>query len=237
MKVSLMRIVTNGIQNGAAVVLQVAPVGVREWYKKSFELLFWKKHLFKTGEFQHAHMLRAFTESFALDRSFFDGKHMLDIGCGPTGSLEWADNAASRTGADPLADSYVKLNGGKQAMRYVNTGAEDMPFDDQSFDVVSIFNALDHVENVDAAIAEALRVTKVGGTLLLIVEINHRATITEPHSLKIDVMDKFEGCRTELQNVYRTREDHDMYASVFDALPRDSETEPGIVVARLVKER
>ena len=232
-----MRIITNGFQNVAAVILNVAPVGVREWYKKTFELLFWRKHLYKVGEFRHAHMLRAFTEGFALERSFFDGKHMLDIGCGPTGSLEWADTAATRTGADPLADSYIKLNGGTHKMRYVNTGAEDMPFGDGAFDVVSIFNALDHVEDVDAAIAEALRVTKIGGSLLLIVEINHRATITEPHSLKRDVIDKFEGCRVVLQNIYRTRDDHNMYASVFDALPLENDTDPGIIVAHLVKEQ
>ena len=228
-----MRLVTNGIQNVAAAGLKYAPTGVREWYKRTFEMLFWRKHLFKVKEFSHTHMKRSFTEAFGLDVAFYDGKDMLDIGCGPVGSLEWADNCKSRTGADPLADSYVKLNGGKQKMTYVSTGAENMPFADQSFDVVSTFNALDHVENVDKAIAEAVRVTRIGGTLLLIVEIDHRATITEPHTLREDVLDKFTGCEVEFKRIYRTRDDHNMYASVSDAVARTDPGDPGIIVAKL----
>lgn len=230
-----MRWLTNGVQNVAAVGLRFAPDGMRASYKRTFEMLFWRKHLLKSGGFQHVHMLKAFTESFEIDPSFYDGKHILDIGCGPTGSLEWADGAARRVGVDPLAARYLKLNGGTQKMEYVTAGAEDLPFDEGAFDVVSIFNALDHVDNVDAAILEAVRVTKIGGTLLLIVEIDHRATITEPHTLEEDITDKFLQCDVDLKRIYRTRDDHNLYQSVFDALPREKAGDPGIVVARLTK--
>lgn len=232
-----MRTITNGIQNLTAVGLKFAPLSVREWYKQTFEMFFWRKHLFRFKKFTHAHMKRSFTEAFGLDIQFYDNKDVLDIGCGPVGSLEWADNCKSRTGIDPLADNYVKLNGGRQKMTYVSAGAEKIPFPDQSFDVVSTFNALDHVENVEKAVSEAVRVTRVNGHLLLIVEIDHKATITEPHTLREDILDQFVGCQVEFKRVYRTRDDHNMYASVADAVERTNENEPGIIVAKLKKHR
>ena len=42
----------------------------------------------------------AFTEHFGLDPGFYRGKRLLDVGCGPRGSLEWADMAAERVGLD-----------------------------------------------------------------------------------------------------------------------------------------
>jgi len=54
----------------------------------------------------------------------------LDIGCGPRGSLEWADMTKERYGLDPLANEYLKLGADKHKMKYVASGAEKIPFED-----------------------------------------------------------------------------------------------------------
>lgn len=47
------------------------------------------------------------------------GRRVLDVGCGPRGSLEWADRARVRVGLDPLVDAYRELGVADHAMGYV----------------------------------------------------------------------------------------------------------------------
>ena len=155
----------------------------RQPAKSDAELAYWQERKAEEGTLQASHYERFYTGHFELAREFFAGKRLLDIGCGPRGSLEWADMAAERVGLDPLVDNYRHLGIDRHAMSYVSAGAEAMPFADGHFDVVSAFNALDHVDDLDAVIAEITRVTRTGGSLLLIVEIGHAPTPTEPQTL------------------------------------------------------
>jgi 2-polyprenyl-3-methyl-5-hydroxy-6-metoxy-1,4-benzoquinol methylase len=80
---------------------------VRRRAKHWLELRYWRQRA--TTLTNNEHYAYFFTEHFGIDREFYAGKRILDIGCGPRGSLEWADEAAERVGADPLADEYLKL--------------------------------------------------------------------------------------------------------------------------------
>lgn len=120
-------------------------------------------------------------------------------------------------------------------MKYVSAGSEDLPFEDSYFDVVSIFNALDHVENVDSAIAEAERVLAPGGDILLIVETNHKPTLTEPHFLTDSILTDFSSCEVRSQKMYAINAQHNVYRSISEAKPRSTPDEPGILCAHLVK--
>src|SRR5262249_34574688 len=132
-----------------------------------------------------------YTFCFGLDKSFYRGKKILDIGCGPRGSLEWAEEASERVGLDPLVDSYRKLGIDRLKMRFVKANSEEIPFPDGYFDVVSSINSLDHVDDVDKAIAEIIRVTAPGGLFLLIVEIHRHPAFSEPNMLPWDILNKF----------------------------------------------
>ena len=121
----------------------------------------------------------------------YRGKAVLDIGCGPRGSLEWADEASRRVGLDPLADDYRELGTDAHAMKYVAAGSEAMPFADGEFDVVTSINSLDHVDDLERTASEIKRVTRPGGHLVLAVEVGHDPTWTEPQSLSWDVCDVF----------------------------------------------
>ena len=158
--------------------------------KRRAELAYWAARAGEEGELLNGWYEGAFTAHFGLDRAFYAGKRILDVGCGPRGSLEWAHDAAERVGVDPLASEYERLNGGRHAMRYVEARAEALPFADASFDVVSTFNSLDHVEDVDAVLSELRRVLAPGGSLLLLVETGRPATVTEPNELDAAIVER-----------------------------------------------
>ena len=207
--------------------LPFLPAQVRTRLKRWAELRYWRN---VAGPIEsNTHFEYFFTEHFGLDQDFYRGKRVLDVGCGPRGSLEWLDGASELVGADPLADEYRKLGAPERRMRYVTASAEDLPFPDAHFDVVSAFNALDHVEDLSAAVAEIARVTAPGGTFLVIVEIGHQPTWTEPHSVEPTFHRALEGWDTRTEQVCAFR--GNVYASARAREPYDGGA--GILMARL----
>lgn len=199
--------------------------------KADAELAYWTQRRAIEGVLGNAHYEHVFTRHFGLEASFFCGKRVLDVGCGPRGSLEWATTAASRVGLDPLVDRYRALGIDRHAMSYVRAPAERMPFGDASFDVVASLNSLDHVDDVDRTVGEITRVAAPGATWLLAVEVGHEPTATEPHSLPWDVCDGFAGWRVEWSARNGLRDDHDIYASIDDDVAHTRG--PGLLRARL----
>lgn len=195
---------------------------------------YWRRRAAIEGVLGADHYERVFTVHFGLERSFFDAKRVLDVGCGPRGSLEWATQAARRVGLDPLVERYRELGIERHAMEYVAAPAERMPFGDASFDVVASLNSLDHVDDVAAAVAEITRVAAPGATWLLTVEVGHEPTPTEPHSLAWDVAESFAGWDVAWSARNGLRADHDIYASIDEDLAH-SGSGPGLLRARLTR--
>ncbi|HEY0281195.1 MAG TPA: class I SAM-dependent methyltransferase [Rhizomicrobium sp.] len=219
--------------------LSVLPAQARKRFKEYHELRYWRgvtrpiAHDRAKLEHERSHYEFFFTTFFGLDAGDYAGAAILDIGCGPCGSLEWAAGARERVGLDPLADRYRGLAEDKQAMSYCAASSEAIPYPDGHFDVVSSFNSLDHVDDVEATIREIKRVTAPAGRILLIVEIGHAPTPTEPHWLDESVVAKFapEFAPTGVR-LFGVREDHNLYASLEHAIPY-VEGNPGVLAARL----
>lgn len=213
------------------VFAAVAPVK----YKEYMELKFWKGRRQAEGKLGHGHYEHFYTDFFGLARADYVGKRVLDIGCGPRGSLEWVSAEAECVGVDPLVPEYRSLGIDEHRMRYSHAGAEKIPFPDGHFDIVASFNNLDHVDDVDKAVAEIKRVTAPGGTFLLITEVEHAATPTEPQSLPKEIASWF---TPELEIVSHgicgIREDHNVYGSLREKPPYVDDQE-GIVFARFIK--
>ncbi len=190
--------------------------------KRRHAFNFFKNKRRHEGELRNDHYRRFYTEHFGLDDAFYAGKKLLDVGCGPRGSLEWADVASQRVGLDPLVDSYRKLGIDQHAMEYVKAHAESIPFGDGHFDVVFSFNSFDHVDDLDKAIDEIARVLSPGGLFLLITDVNHRATITEPIEFSFDVVDKFLPALTLIEvKHFEERNNEGIYQSLDENIPYD----------------
>lgn len=100
------------------------------------------------------------------------GEHVLDIGCGTGASLRHLARqarAARLVGADPFARMVghaERLSAG-QPIDFVGSPAERLPFADASFDGVLAVNSVHHWSDFAAGLAEAARVLRPGGWLLI----------------------------------------------------------------------
>lgn len=226
------------------VFRRVAPDMYNAWRsarsKRSHELDYWKSRAAaEDGRLTNKHYRYFYTDLFDISPMWYTNKRVLDIGCGPRGSLEWADMCSERVGLDPLAAEYLRLGARNHKMRYVGARSEKIPFPNGYFDVVCTFNSLDHVDDYKATISEIKRVTKQAGTLLIIVEVNHPPSPTEPISLGWDFLNDFLDSFTVVGQVRKYEiGDHNIYRQVrnnefFDS--NNFEDRPGILVARLDK--
>jgi SAM-dependent methyltransferase len=168
------------------VLSRIAP----ELWKEYNELRYWRAKKRAEGELGNDHYKVFYTDHFGLTDDDYRDKVVLDIGCGPRGSLEWATMARRTIGLDPLAKEYLRLGADKHRMEYFDAPSEHIALPDGACDVVCSFNSLDHVDDVGQTLSEIKRVTKAGGRFLLLLEINHAPTPTEPHDIGTDIVDQ-----------------------------------------------
>ena len=217
------------------VVKNFAPI---RWKEKN-ELDYWRARKLKEGTLNNQHYQYFYTEHFGIEKSFYKDKVILDLGCGPRGSLEWATKTKRNIGLDPLADEYLKLGASEHKMEYISAASEQIPLEDKVCDAIFSFNSLDHVENIEKTIREIKRILKPGGIFLLLVEVNHPPTDCEPHELNqrqlIDALKpEFTGKNIQLFKPVR----HGIYESILEnktfAKPLDS-TEIGYLSIKFEK--
>lgn len=205
--------------------------------KSEGELAYWSGRKQAEGELLNSWYEGFYTAHFGLTVADYAGQKVLDIGCGPRGSLEWAAGARERVGVDPLADRYLKLGASDHKMTYVAAPAEAIPYADGHFDIVCSFNSLDHVDDLEGAIGEIKRLTRPGGLFLLITDVHDEPTPQEPICFDWDITDRF---APELipQSIRCWEKGAGMYASVAAAVPfdhSDAARRYGVLSARFVR--
>jgi ubiquinone/menaquinone biosynthesis C-methylase UbiE len=206
--------------------------------KRYAELAYWSRQRANDPDLVDDHYKYYYTDYFDLSDKFYRGSRILDIGCGPRGSLEWANMARERIGLDPLANQYQDLIAGRHSMEYVAARAENLPFENGSIDVCCSFNSLDHVDNIDMSINEIKRVVTDGGTLLLITDVNHPPTVTEPVSFSWDITDEFAPEFEVIYENHREKSEGGVYQSASQGEPYDHENPErryGVLSAKLKK--
>lgn len=152
------------------------------------------------------------TDHLDFDLNNFDNKHVLDIGCGPQGSLEGLSRTKIRIGLDPLAFSYRQLGNWNHEMEYVCGQAEEMPFCDGYFDIVSSMNSLDHVDNISPVVHEIMRVMAPGGYFLLFTETHSMPTLCEPTVFSWDILEQF----THLEVLFKKHTEKSKWDTPYD---------------------
>lgn len=108
-----------------------------------------------------------------------DAMRILDCGSGPVYPTIFALNAFNVTAFDISTECLKQV--GEVAEKYFVEGkvqtrqgrAQDLPFSDGEFDAVILGEILEHVPDPDVVLAEACRVTRVGGIVIASTPIGH----------------------------------------------------------------
>ena len=108
---------------------------------------------------------------------------ILDAGCGTGINLEYLNEFGRVTGVDVSEDAieFCRKRGNENVQRGDLTSLE---WEDDRFDLVTVLDVIEHIDEDRAALAELIRVTKPGGHILITVpafpalwsehdEINH----------------------------------------------------------------
>jgi ubiquinone/menaquinone biosynthesis C-methylase UbiE len=106
------------------------------------------------------------------------GKRVLEIGCGPgVDSVQLATAGAQLTAVDltppavALTRQHLAVRGLTATVQEAN--AEQLPFDDGTFDVVYSHGVLHHTVDTQRAVDEVLRVLKPGGRAIIMLYHKH----------------------------------------------------------------
>lgn len=167
--------------------------GLRDRFKKKYdsEMSFWKlkynseNHVFKNSHYRKIMLAMAMEEG----DEFLKGKIVADFGCGPRGSLVWAESALMRIGIDVLADKYADMFTDSilsHKMVYIKSTEKIIPLPPDFADIVYSLNAMDHVDSFHDMCCEILRILKPGGDFIGSFNLEEPATPSEPQSLNED---------------------------------------------------
>lgn len=160
------------------------------------------------------HQMPKYLADLQLQTDAFIGLNVLDVGAGPMPSA-MAFHDCHITALDPLHpyykilgfpyDTYYKMSGG--TLDFATASAENMPFEDASFDVVIAVNAIDHVDGFEDTAKEIQRVLKPNGKLVMHIHC-HPATICEPMELTEErVITSFSSVK-DLRIVHRSQQSY-----------------------------
>jgi len=159
------------------------------------EMAFWESRYKKDNENFSNESYQGLMLAIAkeTDASYFDGKVVVDFGCGPRGSLAWMGNADLRVGVDVLMDRYVDsfFNCMKDHETvYVKSTEKVIPLPSNFADVVMTINSIDHVNNLETMCNELIRVLKPGGTFLGSFNLEEPPAPCEPQKLDEEIVKK-----------------------------------------------
>lgn len=163
-----------------------------EKFGRKGEMEYWIELEKKHGSIPNSHYKHLMMASGGIDDlTWFANKVVVDIGCGPGGSLGWCTTARVRLGVDPLSENYARFGICNHDMVYLNVCAEDIPLPSHSVDVVYSINSLDHVRDVDVVIGEVRRILRPGGYFLGALNLFEEPNIREPHIFTPDSVEAF----------------------------------------------
>jgi SAM-dependent methyltransferase len=154
-------------------------------HKHQAELDFWLMRFAREGNsFVNANYEVSMREmARKLPANFYEGKTVVDFGCGPCGTLQWLSKKSFCIGVDVLVDGYLanfESDMKNHNMAYVPSSETYIPLPDQSADIVLTMNSMDHVDKLGPMCEELLRVLKPGGMLLGSFNLDEEPTPTEP---------------------------------------------------------
>jgi SAM-dependent methyltransferase len=93
---------------------------------------------------------------------------ILDVGCGTGANLEMLSEFGETSGVDVSAEAVSFCHG--RGLKHVKIGAaEELPFNDHSFELVTALDVVEHLDDDVAGLREMRRVLRPDGRILLFV--------------------------------------------------------------------
>ncbi len=99
-----------------------------------------------------------------------DPEKILDVGCGSGLFVKLAfEKGMDVMGMDATPELITEAKKRVPEVKFLTGEMEELPFEDESFDVVCGFNSFQYASNTPNAIAEAKRVLKKGGKIAVMI--------------------------------------------------------------------
>lgn len=122
--------------------------------------------------------------AYEFAKPFISGKKVLDVGCGLAyGTVLMAEFASKITGIDydqQTIDENINRYKSVSTLEFKQTVLPPLPFDDQSFDVVTAFQFIEHIKPRKEFIKDCIRVLKPGGILLVTTPNSKKSLARNP---------------------------------------------------------
>lgn len=98
-----------------------------------------------------------------------DFREILEVGGGRSGLTTLLYPQARITNLDLVFEFHQAPCNQQDSVNFLCADATVLPFDDHSFDAITMFDVLEHIPNHQNAVSEALRVLRPGGVMLISV--------------------------------------------------------------------
>ncbi|WP_126428025.1 class I SAM-dependent methyltransferase [Brevibacillus marinus] len=133
------------------------------------------KMTYTEWQFQKGEQTIQFFLPYHSQQQMFTGKTVLDIGCGGGGKTCYYATFAPNEiiGIDIVphyaeeGNAFARAKGLADVARFMTADASAMPFAANTFDTIIMNDAMEHVANPEATLAECFRVLKPGGHLYI----------------------------------------------------------------------
>lgn len=106
-----------------------------------------------------------------LKQDYLKVSKVLIVGCGTGGLAEAMHNLGAKNiyGLDPDSEAIViaKRDSARPNIDFIVGVAEDLPYENDSFDLVLMISVLEHVRDIKKSLSEIYRVCKTGGYVYL----------------------------------------------------------------------
>ena len=158
------------------------------------------------------------------NRHFNNGKRCLEIGCGRgTISAYFSDDGYDCTLLDisesviEIAKEIFKKNSLKATFKVGN--ANNLPFENNSFDIVFSIGLLEHFEDVETPIKEQIRVLDKGGLFIAYVVPNYTENIQKEYNWINDILKGYiseynKNSQPPKKEIYRSDDDSTKYIKI-----------------------
>jgi len=103
-----------------------------------------------------------------LKRQASSCEKILDLGCGEGSKLNLVAKGKKAVGVDISFTAIKKAKKQYPYFEFMQCNIEDLPFKDSQFDLVFCAFVLEHLDNPERVINEALRVSKPGGKIFFV---------------------------------------------------------------------